>query len=131
MACLQTLYVCDGRACAALGVRDNLCGECSRIPGGFALKNKGGLRFIGHTFDDNHMGVGEIQVQNVCLLAKYGNAGQYGDRGMPSAQSKATGGGPNGPHFFGNCNPNDRCGKCSNSKLMEAGADFGSFAHGN
>ncbi len=108
-----------------------MCGDCVRIPGGFAIRNKGGLRFLGRTFDDNKMGKGSIQVQNVCLLAKYGNGGQYGSRGMPSGQSMAVGGGPRGPHWFGNCNPSDPCAKCSNSKIMDQGADFGAFAHGN
>ncbi len=30
-----------------------------------------------------------LQVRNVCLLAKYGNKGAFGNQGMPSSSSKA------------------------------------------
>jgi hypothetical protein len=39
--------VAASASCEKLGVANNLCGACAKIPGGFMLYNKGGLRFNG------------------------------------------------------------------------------------
>ena len=59
--------------CKKLGVTDNLCGKCEKDGAGFKLVNKIGLRWGGKSFDDNQIGKGSIQAQNICILAKYGN----------------------------------------------------------
>jgi len=60
-------------ACKELGVTDNLCGECVKTDAGWKLVNdKIGLQYAGKTFDDNRIGKGSVQAQNVCLLARYG-----------------------------------------------------------
>jgi hypothetical protein len=87
--------------CEVLGVKDNLCGTCVSIPGGFQLYNSRGLRFNGFTFDDNNKGQGSIQARNVCSLAKYGNQGQFGSDGVPNEKSFGFGSGNSGPHFYG------------------------------
>jgi hypothetical protein len=55
--------------CKALGVTDNLCGECSKWGnGGFTLKeSKMGLRFRGASFDDNEIGEWRSDVQAILL----------------------------------------------------------------
>jgi hypothetical protein len=37
----------------------------------------------------HRLSVLRVQVRNVCLLAKYGNKGDYGNQGMPTSSSKA------------------------------------------
>jgi hypothetical protein len=96
------LCISTSTTCAALGVNDNLCGACTKIPSGFMLYNPGGLRFNGYGFDDKEFGKGSIQVQNVCLLARFGNRGKY-STSMPTGESRAFSGGPTGPHYFGAC----------------------------
>ena len=59
--------------CKKLGVTDNLCGKCEKDGAGFKLVNEIGLRWGGKSFDDNQIGKGSIQAQNICILAKYGN----------------------------------------------------------
>jgi hypothetical protein len=74
----------------------------AQIDGGFKLENAVGLRFNGMSFDDNQNGKGSYQAQNVCLLARYGNKGDFGKKGFPSDESKAkTGGKIKGPHYYG------------------------------
>jgi hypothetical protein len=42
---------------AALGIKDNLCGQCTALPGGgVKLYSRHGLRFNGASFDDNQNG---------------------------------------------------------------------------
>lgn len=73
--------IAPGPDCTNLGIKDNLCGSCTKISGGFKLENTAGLRFEGFSFDDNQNGAGSIQARNVCLLARYGNKGSYGSQG--------------------------------------------------
>jgi hypothetical protein len=74
----------------------------SQIDGGFKLENAAGLRFNGISFDDNQNGKGSYQAQNVCMLARYGNKGDFGSRGSPTDQCKGTTGGTiKGPHYYG------------------------------
>ena len=66
------------KECQKLGVADNLCGKCTRLPGGgFRLEEtKYGLRYAGASFDDNQIGRGSYQAMNICSLARYGNGGK-------------------------------------------------------
>ena len=43
-------------------VKENLCGTCTKLSGGFRLESKDGLRFGGKSFDDNMIGKGSMQV---------------------------------------------------------------------
>jgi hypothetical protein len=121
-------------SCKKLGVLDNLCGACRKIAGGFMLYNGGGLRFEGKSFDDDNHGPGDVQVQNVCSLAMYGNEGLYGARGTPSAESHAIVG-PSKlqrPHWYGACSAGSgQCKACSNQKLMQPGDNFKAFSEGD
>ena len=98
---------------------------------GFMLYNSGGIHFNGLSFDDNKSGKDSFQAQNVCLLARYGNQGEYGSKGWPRANSRGILGALQGPHYFGNCKKGSDCEKCSNSKLMAPGQDFGDYSIGN
>uniref|UniRef100_A0A7S0VGN6 Uncharacterized protein n=1 Tax=Hemiselmis tepida TaxID=464990 RepID=A0A7S0VGN6_9CRYP len=122
-------------SCKALGVRENLCGECEALPGGkkgFRLYNPGGITFDGYTFDDSNNGPGSQQVLNVCMLARYGNKGDYGAAGAAKATSLAltARGTVKGPHFYGACSEGG-CGACSNNGLLPPGADWRMLAIGN
>lgn len=120
-------------SCKALGVIENLCGTCRKIPGGFMLYNGGGIRFEGRTFDDDNSGPGQLQAQNVCNLAMYGNQGLYGVRGAPTDKSHAVLGPKTlqKPHWYGSCEQGGGCGACTNDKGMFAGEDWTRFAHGD
>ncbi len=110
-----------------MGVATQICSQLA----GFMLYNGGGLRFNGLSFDDNQYGRDSYQAQNVCLLARYGNQGPYGSKGWPRSKSRGVLGKVQGPHFFGNCKKDDKCGECSNAKLMSPGQDFARFSIGN
>lgn len=128
--------------CLSLGIKDNMCGKCTKTATGFALENtKAGLRWgpngaavDGKSFDDNYIGKGTTQAKNICILAKYGNKpaalpefptsnceGHTGHTPVPQA------------HWYGNCRAGSYTEKscCSNAALMDPGQDFGSFAVGN
>jgi hypothetical protein len=96
---------------------------CAQIDGGFKLENAGGLRFNGMTWDDNKNGKGSYQAQNVCLLARYGNKGDFGKEGFPTSDSKAkTGGTLKGPHYFGEQCKSRALGHVDSNFLSEYGA---------
>ena len=122
------------KACRRLGIKDNLCGECTTLPnGGFKLYSKHGLRFNGLSFDDNQHGKGSYQAQNICMLAKYGNKGKISRYASDQSYGR-TGRGVSGqPHFFGNCgkdySPYKKC--CTNAKPLDSGFDFNQFSKGN
>lgn len=80
--------------CTQLGVTDNLCGDCKPLcdrcdaDAGFKLINPFGLRFGDATFDQTKLDKGSVQVQNICLLARYGNKGAIDkSQPLPSANS--------------------------------------------
>ena len=60
--------------CVALGVADNLCGECAPVCDrcdadvGFKLVSKDGLRFGAGTFDEKSLAKGSVQVRGVLVI---------------------------------------------------------------
>ena len=94
--------------CKELGVADNLCGECIATDNGWKLVNdKMGLQFEGKSFDDNRIGKGSIQAQNVCVLAKYGNKGTIIEPATAECFGESDANLNEIPHWFGNCNAGD------------------------
>lgn len=55
---------------------------------GFILENNHGLRWGPNElgFDDNRLSAGEYNGQNYCMLAKYGNKGQFTSKDFPSSR---------------------------------------------
>ena len=68
-----------------------------------------GLSYEGKSFDDNQIGKGSIQAQNVCVLAKYGNAGTITEPATPDCAGESNHDLDKQQHWFGNC---DMGGKC-------------------
>jgi hypothetical protein len=117
-------------SCVNLGVKENLCGTCTKLSGGFRLESKDGLRFGGKSFDDNMIGKGSMQARNICALAKYGNKGTVG-----KFPNKNTAGYTNyrvhgQVHWFGNCREGG-CSTCTGARPFKTGQDWTKFASGN
>ena len=121
--------------CKKLGIMDNLCGECTALPGGgFQLKeSKAGLRFAGASFDDNQNGKGTYQAMNICSLARYGNGGKIQFQPTKDCAGKTGQGSGNQIHWYGNCRKGSSrdatC--CSNAALLKSGFDWTKFSRGN
>jgi len=120
--------------CKALGIKDNLCGKCTALPGGgVKLYSRHGLRFNGASFDDNQNGAGTYQAQNICILAKYGNKGKIDFYPTSKSYGRTGGGVPGQVHWFGNCRkgykPYAKC--CTNANLLRSGFDWNKFSKGN
>jgi len=121
--------------CKKLGVKDNLCGKCTALPGGgFELsESKAGLRFAGASFDDNQIGTGSYQAMNICSLARYGNGGKITYQPTKKCGGH-TGYGPSSQvHWYGNCRKGSSSEKacCSNAALLKSGFDWTTFSRGN
>jgi len=122
-------------ACTQLGIKDNMCGTCTALPGGgIRLENSHGIRFDGASFDDNQIGKGSYQAMNICTLARYGNGGTItkkptADCGGYSIYSSAN----SQVHWYGNCAKGDssQAHCCSNAELLKSGFDWKKFSKGN
>eukprot|EP00961_Rhodomonas_salina_P080061 1076200-Rhodomonas_salina.1 len=129
------------RECHKLGIMNNMCGECKPLckncdaTAGFILKNPDGLRYMDKAFDDNNHRAGDIQPQNVCILARYGNKGTITKAPEDTSYMKPV----TDPavkdqeHWFGNCAPGSASDKtcCSNAFLLQSKFDWGQFSSGN
>jgi len=127
--------------CKSLGIKENMCGTCTKTATGFKLENtKAGLRWggagaavDGKSFDDNYIGKGSMQARNICILAKYGNKPAALPESPTSNCAGATKFGiPAQAHWYGNCRTGSKeTACCSNAAMMVPGQDFGKFAVGN
>jgi len=128
--------------CLSLGIKENMCGTCTKTATGFKLENtKRGLRWgaagaavDGKSFDDNYIGKGTTQARNICILAKYGNKPKaFPEFPTTNCAGRTQGGIPPQPHWYGNCRTGSYREKscCSNAALLDPGQDFGKFGVGN
>jgi len=129
------------RGCTKLGIGDNLGGDCKPLCencdslSGFMLVNEDGLRYKDMAFDDNNFKAGNIQAQNICMLARYGNKGTMAV--TPDASSYMAlvdkKGVEEQPHWFGACKAGSAQEKtcCTNAAVMTTGYDFDTFATGS
>jgi len=128
--------------CLSLGIKENMCGTCTKTATGFKLENtKRGLRWgskgaavDGKSFDDNYIGKGTTQARNLCILSKYGNKPKaFPEFPTSNCAGHTQRGIPQQPHWYGNCRAGSYREKscCSNAAMMEIGQDFGKFAAGN
>jgi len=120
--------------CKGLGIKDNLCGKCTKLAGGgFKLYSRNGLRFNGASFDDNQNGKGTYQAQNICMLAKYGNKGKISKYASEKSYGRSGGGVAGQVHWFGNCGKNYSPYKtcCTNAMPLDSGFDWNKFSKGN
>ena len=123
------------QTCTDLGVKDNLCGKCTKTADGFKLTNTdAGLRFAGYSFDDQEIGRGSIQAQNVCILARYGNKGQVTKQPLDTCAGKPNSGSVESQvHWYGNCNPGTVAQKdcCSGAFILGSYFDWQKFSKGS
>ena len=127
--------------CAALGVKDNLCGRCEPLckqcgaSAGFRLINGYGLRFGPASFDAAAAGAGSVAARNLCALARYGNGGRPQPAAADTSFAKAAADGavPSQPRWFGACKAGDAAAAtcCVNARPVAAGFDWNSFAVGD
>jgi hypothetical protein len=81
---------------------------------------------MGRSFGARDATKGSMAVRNVCLLAKYGNAGKFRPE-IPTRMSTASlSEGVKGPHFSGCAASGERKGV--NGRLLAPGQDFESLA---
>jgi len=116
--------------CKKLGVTDNLCGKCKKDGSGWKLVNGRGLRWGGKSFDDNQVGKGSIQAQNICILAAYGNKGKVTKKPTKNCAGKSNFKVHGQVHWFGNCRKGG-CKTCTGAEVLGDGFDWNKFASGN
>jgi hypothetical protein len=129
-------------ACAALGVRDNLCGACTPLcarcgaEAGFRLANPAGLRWRAASFDAGAAGAGSIAVRNICALARHGNGGLAGAAPAAAAAGSfataAPDAAPQQPRWFSACEEGSAVDAacCINARAVLPGFDWARFSVG-
>jgi len=128
--------------CLSLGIKENMCGKCTKTATGFMLENtKAGLRWgpggasvDGKSFDDSYIGKGTTQAKNLCIMAKYGNKfKELTEFPTSNCAGHTQDGIPPQAHWYGNCRAGSYKEKscCANAAVMEPGQDFAKFAVGN
>ena len=123
------------KTCTDLGVKDNLCGTCSKTADGFKLTNTdAGLRFAGYSFDDNQIGVGSVQARNICILARYGNKGQVTKQPLDTCKGKSNSYKVTKQvHWYGNCREGTVKEKdcCSGAFVLGSYFDWTKYSKGD
>jgi hypothetical protein len=121
--------------CTDLGVKDNLCGKCTKTAEGFKLTNTdAGLRFAGYSFDNKEIGVKSVQARNICILARYGNKGQVTKQPLDTcAGTSNTGSIEAQARWYGNCKEGTVSQKdcCAGAFVLGSYFDWTKFSQGN
>ena len=94
----------------------------------FILQHPTGLSINGLGFDDNNAGAGNIQPRNICMIALFGNGGNYSL--VATDQSYGVPSGTYMNHYYGNCGVGT-CSTCTNDHIFTPGESINSVAQGN